>query len=289
MNSPRQEPAINQTCPINLRDAVAAQPRAIGAAMLRVEGGDTKRTRLKTLRQSGSLRLVFPRTHAREAEVILVNTAGGVTGGDRLDLDITAADDATLSLTTQAAERAYKAQPGEVGQISTRLFVKSAAQLNWLPQELILFNHCNLERRLDVQLDADARFLMVEPVVFGRAAMGERLTDVRFRDRIKIMRDGVPAYIDGMDLNGNTVAHLANPTIADGAAAMASVVLAAPDAARHLTAVRAMLPLTAGASALSDDLLVVRHLAEDSFTLRRDLIPVLEHLNQSPLPMSWRL
>jgi urease accessory protein len=257
--------------------------------MLSVYGDRLGVTRLRNLRQSGSLKLVFPQTHTKQAEAILVNTAGGITGGDRFLLDVDVQTGATLSITTQAAERAYRAQTGEVGHVTTKLTVNDGAFLKWLPQELILFDHCAMKRRLDIQLAANARFLMVEPLVFGRAAMPEVLRDVMFQDRIKITRDNRPLYLDGMDLRGNAAAHLARPATANGAGAMASIVMVDPDAASHLKTLRALLPLTGGASMMGDDVLVIRQLACDSFELRRSLIPVLNHLTQNTLPTAWRL
>lgn len=246
-------------------------------------------TRLRDLRQSGSLRLVFPQTYRQDAEAILVNTAGGITGGDHFSLNIKVQTGATLSITTQAAERAYRAQSGEIARVTTDVSIQDGASLNWLPQELILFERCALQRRLNVDLTPHARLLMVESVVFGRAAMREVLRDVMFQDRIKITRDGRPLYTDGMDLHGDATAHLARRAVASGAGAMASVVMVDPDAQSHLKAVRALLPQTAGASMLADDVLVIRQLATDSFELRRTLIPILEHLSNNTLPNSWRL
>ncbi|WP_298257265.1 urease accessory protein UreD [uncultured Litoreibacter sp.] len=247
------------------------------------------KTRLSGLRQTGSTKLVFPHQMRDEAEVILVNTAGGITGGDRYDLDISVEEGAGLTLTTQAAERAYRAQSGEVAQVENRLVVRSGARMNWLPQELILFDCCALQRRLDISLEDGATLVMVEPIVFGRAAMSEQLHNVNFQDRIKITRNSRPLYIDGMTLSGDAAAHLSHPAVANGAGAMASVVLVAPDAAAHLDALRAMLPDTAGASMLHEDVLVIRQLAADSYELRRSLVPALERLTQNNLPTSWRL
>ncbi|MBD3663927.1 urease accessory protein UreD [Sulfitobacter sp. TSTF-M16] len=247
------------------------------------------RTRLRTLRQSGSLKLVFPKRHTQDVEAVLVNTAGGITGGDRFSLDVDIRTGAALTITTQAAERVYRAQPGEVGHVTTRVSVADGASLNWLPQELILFDRCALRRRLEIELAATARLLMVEPVVFGRATMPEILRDVMFQDRIRITRGGRPLYIDGMDLQGDAATHLARPAIADGAGAMASIVVVRPDAERQLKPVRAMLPQTAGATTLADDILVIRQLAPDSFALRRNMIPILELLSNGTLPTSWRL
>jgi len=265
------------------------QPRAQGSGNLSVFADATGATRLRNLRQSGSLKLVLPRTYTPHAEAILVNTAGGITGGDKFALDIDVEKSAELSVTTQAAERAYRALTAEVGRVATHIKVGEGARLNWLPQELILFDRCALRRMLTIDLASTARLLMVEPVVFGRAAMPEMLRDVMFRDRIRINRSGAPLYIDGLDLNGDAAAHLSRAAIGGGAGAMASLVMVAPDAQSHLAHVRAMLPTSAGASMLTDDVLVIRHLAPDSFELRRSLIPILNRLTQNTLPTSWRL
>lgn len=265
------------------------QPRAMGAGTVTVRADPCGQTRIVNLRQSGSLKLVFPQTHRPDAEAILVNTAGGVTGGDSIDLTVDVGAGASLTLTTQAAERAYRAQPGEVGRITTHATVAANACLHWLPQEMILFNHCALRRTLSVDLGPQARLLMVEPMVFGRAAMHERLTSVQFQDRISVTRNGLPLYRDGMDLRGNAAQHLSRPAVANGAGAMASLVFVAPDAATHVTVLRAMLPQSAGASLIAADVLVMRLLAADSFDMRKALIPILDHLTQNTLPLSWRL
>lgn len=265
------------------------QPRARGSASLTVAGDVKGRTGLVDLRHAGSSKLVFPRNFNDALEVILVNTAGGITGGDQYTLDATVRTGGTLTLTTQAAERAYRAQVGEVGRVDTKLTVGADATLNWLPQELILFDHCALRRQLQIDLQGNANLLMVEPIVLGRAAMKETLRQTYFQDRIRINRDGAPIYIDGIDFSGDAAAHVARRAIADSARAMASLVLVRSDAAAQLDTLRAMLPPTAGASLLADDVLVIRQLAEDSFVLRRDLMPILSHLTNNSLPISWRL
>lgn len=274
---------------INSRDAGFAQPRAIGKVALSVRAGEKGSTRLVNLRQTGSAKLVFPRVHRKGVEAVFVNTAGGVTGGDLFEVTAHVQAGATLTLTTQAAERAYRAHPGEVGKIATKISVEAGGRLHWMPQEMILFERCNLRRSLSIELAADARVLMVEPLVFGRTEMGEELRDTHFHDRIRITREGIPIYLDAMVLFGDTAAHLDRQAVANGARAMANVVMVTPDAERHLSTVRAMLPQTAGASMLADSLLVVRILACDGLELRRALVPLLEYLNDHDLPLSWRL
>lgn len=272
-----------------LHSAAPATPRAIGAGAMAVRADEAGRTRLVRLRQSGATKLVLPRSFRPGMEAILVNTAGGITGGDQFDLDVEVGRGATLTLTTQAAERAYRAQPAETGTVTTRLRVAPGATMVWVPQELILFDRCALTRRLSIDLQQDARLLMVEPMIFGRQAMGETLRDIRFRDRIEITRDGTVLYVDGLVLRGDATAHLARPAVADGAGAMASVVFVCPSAESHLDAVRAMLPPRAGVTLLAENTLALRLLATDGYTLRQQLIPVLENLSGTPLPTSWRL
>ena len=97
------------------------------------------------------------------------------------------------------------------------------------------------------------------------------------------------SYYDGMTISGDAVAHMARAAIGNGAGAMASLVLVRKDAEAQLTNVRQLLPATAGASLLAPDVLVMRQLAADSFELRRCLIPILDHLTNNSLPISWRL
>jgi urease accessory protein len=274
--------------PPEVGDAVLVQPRARGTINLSVKptaGG----TGIRNLRQAGSSKAVFPRCHSTGLEAVLVNTAGGVTGGDSFANDLCAESGTTLTLTTQAAERAYRAQPGEIGRVTTQLRLLGNARLNWLPQETILFDSSALHRSLSVEMDADATLLMVEPLVFGRAAMNETLSDCTFNDRISIMQNGAPLFLDQMSLRGNAAAFLARTGVANGAGAMASVVFAAPNADSYLKQVRALLSGTSGASLIRDNLLYIRVLAADSFLLRKTLIPILKCLNETSLPRSWML
>jgi len=173
--------------------------------------------------------------------------------------------------------------------VTTQLSAAAGATLFWLPQELILYDGCNLERRLDIELAPDARLLMVEPVLFGRRAMGEVLRSARFNDRIAIRRAGRPAYIDGVDLSGDVAATLDRAAVGAGAVAMASLVHVAPDAEAHLSALRALMPASGGATLLAPDMLALRLVAEDGHALRQALLPVLDRLTSDSLPISWRL
>ncbi|WP_299560748.1 urease accessory protein UreD [uncultured Sulfitobacter sp.] len=282
-----ESPAIQQLTPS--QPAVSSgQPRARGAVDLDVRQSHGA-TRIANLRQSGCLKCVFPRVFRPQAEAVLVNTSGGITGGDLLCVRARLAPQTALTVTTQAAERIYRTSDGTTGRIDTRITVERNAQLFWLPQETILFDEARLERRLDIALAAGATLLLVETLVLGRAAMGEQVRALHLEDRIRISRDGAPLYLDGVRLSGDATAQMARAATGEGAGVVSTLVYAALDAATQLAHIRAMLPDSAGASLRAGDLLVLRALAPDSLAMRRFLIPVLDRLSGNLLPTVWRL
>ncbi len=249
---------------------------------------------LDDLRLSGSSRVLFPnanypngRTTALQA--VLLNTAGGITGGDQFDVTGHAGEGSHLTLTTQAAERAYRSIDVRTGRLDSKLSLAAGARMDWLPQETILFDGAALSRSLTVDMHSSSRFLMVEPMIFGRTAMGETVQAAELFDKITIKRDGHLLFADRVKLSGNVQKHLNRRAIAGGARAMATLLLAAPDADRYLNTLRSHLPQTAGASLIRDGLLFARILAEDSYTLRQSLIPALTYLNGADLPRTWML
>jgi urease accessory protein len=225
---------------------------------------------------------------AAECEVVTINISGGVAGGDCLGLDLAVGPGARVSLASQAAERVYRAL-GPPSVISTRLQVGAGARLDYLPQETILFDRFGLERRLEVDLAANATFLGVESLVFGRRLMGETVRGGYLRDRITVTRGGKTVLRDMTRLEGDIAARLTRPAVANGAAAMACIVFAAPDAAARLAGLREVLArggLTAGASAF-DGIMVARILAPDGASLRHCMVPALNWLRDGDMPKVW--
>lgn len=279
------------TAPLETTPDAPAPPRARGTVRVSARAREGVSV-LDKLHQSGSMRVLFPRP-ASPPTAMLLNTAGGVTGGDRFDVEVAAEAGADLTVTTQAAERAYRAPLGPPGQLRNEIRVEDGAHLNWLPQETILFDGSYLTRFLDVSLTGSAQALIVEPLIFGRAAHGEQLTDARFSERVRIKRDGRVIYADGMHLSGDIAARMQVPAIGGGAGALATLILASPDAATWLPRLRARIAQTpdvqAGASCLTEHLLLLRALAHDSFELRRLLLPVLDDMTHGTLPICWRL
>src|SRR6201994_2288725 len=166
--------------------AVFAANRAQGAVRFAVHAADGV-TRRGDLHESGSLRVRFPSPEGEGLSAVFVNTAGGVAGGDRFDVEIAAQEDAHLTRTTAAAEKVYRAT-GEPAELNISLKAADGAHLAWLPQETILFDRARVSRRIDIDLAESASLLLCEIVVFGRAAMGERMAQGAFVDRWRVRR-----------------------------------------------------------------------------------------------------
>jgi urease accessory protein len=263
--------------------------RAYGHLVMSAQRAHGDVTRLRNLRQQGSYRVIFPRPIGGNIEAVIINTAGGVTGGDRFITQMTACEHAHLSITTQAAERIYRATASATGTIATTLCAEQYAQLYWLPQETIMFDGARLRRSINVELHGSAKFLMVEPLVFGREASGETLHSGALNDYVAITRDGQPIYLDRFKIEGDIAASLARPAVANGARAVANIVLVDPNARTFLASLRDILPPNAGASLLSDTVLVARIFAADSYDLRCALFPLLTYLTNNAVPKNWRL
>jgi urease accessory protein len=271
-------------------DTAAALPRAEGEAALSFKRRGAA-TAVDRLYQSGVLRLRLPRAEPGDPpEAVLLNTAGGITGGDRLTVSLRWAAGTAAAVTGQAAERVYRSLAGVAG-VRTTIEVESGATAEWLPQETILFDGAALERELSIALAPGARFLGVETLVFGRTARGERLRQGRLRDAWRLWRDGRLVFAEAVDLEGAIGAALDRRVAAPGLAAVALLVLAAADAESRLGVLRELL---AGATALAaasawNGLLVARFAARDSAALRDDLLPALALLRDGrPPPRVWR-
>ena len=282
----RNEAYVTAHIPI---ESIPTLQRARGLLNISTQKTYQTNTRLKNLRQEGSYRAFFPRHSKGNIETVIINTAGGVTSGDKFTTTITAHESSQISITTQAAERIYRARDTLVGEIQTSLCLQKNAQLYWLPQETILFDGARLKRRLDVDLHSSAKFLMVEPLVFGREASGEKLLSGMLDDRVSISSNGQPIYIDRIKLKDNITDQLMRPALANNSHAVVSIVLVKPNAKLLLEPVRALLPQKAGASLLNDNILVVRMLAQDSHEMRTATFPILTLLTHNTVPKNWRL
>ena len=265
----------------------AAANRARGelrASFARV--GD--RTEVATAFETGGYRLRLPRTHQPHCEAVMVNTGGGMAGGDQARFGFTAAPHSTVTVTTTAAEKIYRSDEGAT-EAEVRLDATAGATLEWLPQETILFDGARLHRRLVADVAPDACLLMSEMVVFGRLAMDETMRRGGLRDRWRVRRGGTLAFAEDLRIEGDVTSLLDRAALGAGARAVATVLLVAPDAEARLAAVRNALASTSGLAGASawNDMLVVRASSASPELLRAAIVAVLTAVRGRPLPRLW--
>ncbi|GFE64011.1 urease accessory protein UreD [Litoreibacter roseus] len=244
---------------------------------------------LKTLHQSGSAKALLPRVQGTP-EVVFLNTAGGVTGGDDLSYALALAPDTEALATTQTAERIYRST-GDTGSVTVKLEVGARSVLSWVPQETIVFDGAALTRRTEVDLAPFAAFLMSEMIVLGRQAMGETVRFSNVRDARVIRRDGQVIYRDTQRIHDDVLADGDNPALLDGARALGLIGFFAEAAPLHTDALRAILahhPVRSGVSGW-DGRVMIRLLAEDAFQLRRAVVACVEMLRGAPMPRVWQM
>ncbi len=261
--------------------------RTRGSGLIRVRHKDG-RTRLEDLRQEGALRLRWPRVPAGAApEAVLINTAGGLTGGDALDLAVELAADSELWVTTQACEKIYRSLGGYAVQ-TLRLEVGPAARAVWLPQPAILFQDSAYRRVLEIDLHQDAELFALEASVLGRAAMGEQISRCCLAESWRIRREGRLQWASEFALEDP--AALTAAAGLGGARAFATFVHAAPAAAQQLAPLRELVGAwrgLAGVSALAEDVVVGLLLAADADALMEDLQRLVEGHFARPMPRVW--
>jgi len=244
-------------------------------------------TRRRRVHESGSLRVRFPGPPAPELEAVIVNTAGGLTGGDAFAIDIAVEQDARLVVGTAAAEKIYRSL-GPPATVDIAIKVDAGAALDWLPQETILFDQAALHRRIAVDLAETARLCLVESLVFGRTGMGEAVEQGRVSDCWRIRRNGRLIYAEGTRLSGDISRTLAEPAVADGGVAIATALVVPADAAAAdaIHAISGEFRGEVGVSAWNGHALL-RFCARDGAILRHDVARALAVLRAAPLPRLW--
>ncbi|MBI5130671.1 MAG: urease accessory protein UreD [Rhodopseudomonas palustris] len=263
-----------------------AANRAVGevaVAVCAVEGT----TRRGAIHESGSLRVRFPSPEQQGLSAVLVNTAGGVAGGDRFGIDIAVGEGARLTLTTAAAEKVYRSH-GPAAQIDIGLKVADGGHLSWLPQETILFDRARVERRIDIDLAAGASLLLCESVIFGRSAMGETMRTGCFTDRWRLRVGGRLVFAETVRLDGDIGALLDRPAVAKGGVAIGTALIAPGDAAlvERLREDADSFGAEVGITAWNG-IAMARFCAQDAARLRADMMAVLRRAAGRALPRLW--
>lgn len=256
--------------------------RAEGFVRLVLSGSENG-TRIVDVFQQSPIRIMFPRTRsAGIEEAVLVNTAGGIAGGDRLESVVTALAGASVSVTSQAAERVYRAL-NEPAHIATKLKACAAAKLAWLPQETIVFNGGRLKRKTEIELSSGAELLALEWLVLGRTAHGEEVVGGEIADGWRVKKDGRLIWADGFRATDDVFARLQSRALLANFKAIGTLIYFGPDLDTRLQLMRELAPsLQCQCQAtIVAGLLIMRFAAESSAELRNGLRAVLEQVGRA--------
>jgi urease accessory protein len=198
-------------------------------------------TRIEDIFERSPTRIMFPRPGSRPVEeAVIINTGGGVAGGDRLECSVTALPGASIAVTSLAAEKVYRALH-DPARVSTRLKAHESSRLAWLPQETIIFNWARLHRTTEIELFSGSELLALEWLVLGRAAHGEIVVGGSISDSWHVKKDGRLIWADSFRIADETFAHLNRKALLSNCNAIATLIYFGPDLDKRLEFLREIL------------------------------------------------
>jgi urease accessory protein len=280
-------PGTKQTCDRDLQ-------RADGRCRIVLSGSETG-TRIEDVYERSPIRVMFPRNgHSVMEEAVLINTAGGIAGGDRLECSVSALPGASMAVTSQAAEKVYRAL-NEPARIATSLKAHESARLAWLPQETITFNWARLHRTTEIELFSGSELLALEWLVLGRAAHGEIVIGGSITDSWRVKKDGRLIWADNFRITDETFAQTNRKALLSDCRAIATLIYFGPDLDKRMESLRESLfslECDCGVT-LVGGLVVARFAAKESaglkVALRSFLLQLETKLGPGPfrVPKMW--
>ncbi|HXI99862.1 MAG TPA: urease accessory protein UreD [Micropepsaceae bacterium] len=241
------------------------------------------------------MKVRFPGVSAGEPpEAVLLNLAGGLTGGDRLEFGVGLEEGSSALVTTQACERIYRST-GDDAVVMGRIRLEPGSRMEWLPQPTIFFDGARLKRETHVELAADANLLALECVIFGRTARGETVVSGALSDSWFAHRDGQLIHAECFAVADGIQAALDRPSVLNGNRAMAVLRYIASDAEERIEHMRALLAEAPAESAVIsaasawNGIMIVRFIAADGYRLNCEIGRVLAGFRRKALPRVWSI
>jgi urease accessory protein len=264
--------------------------RAEGFGRLVVSGSE-KGTRITDVFQRSPIRILFPSAGGGAVEeAVLINTAGGIAGGDRLECAVTALANASIAVTSQAAEKVYRSLIVPA-RIATKLVVCEAAKLAWLPQETIVFNWARVSRETEIDLSSGAELLALEWLVLGRWAHGEEIVGGHITDTWHVKKDGRLIWADSFRSTDEMFSHLHRKALLSDCKALGTLIYFGPCLDTRLEFLRDIAPCLRCHCAVTSvgGLIIVRFAAKLSSDLRIDLCTFLQQFSREVGPGPFRV
>jgi urease accessory protein len=287
---------IDDLCPLGSPEVFGGNPsdtdlqRAAGGGRVVLNGSDNG-TRIVDVFQQSPIRIMFPTSGGSAVEeAVLINIAGGIAGGDRLECGVTALANASIAVTSQAAEKVYRAL-SEPARISTKLKACGAAKLAWLPQETIVFNLARVRRETEIDLSSGSELLALEWLVLGRAAHGEEMVGGHITDSWRVKKDGRLIWADSFRATDKIFHHLRRKALLSNYKSIATLIYFGPRLDRRLEFLRDIAPsLKCYCTATSvGGLIIVRLAAKTASDLKLALRSFLQQFSRELGPGPFRV
>jgi urease accessory protein len=272
----------------NSTDMGLQRAQGVGRIVL---SGSASGTRVSDVYQQFPTRIMFPHIgDGAVREAVIVNASGGIAGGDRLELEVIALNKASVAMTSQAAEKVYRALD-RPARVATRLKAHEASKLAWLPQETILFDRARICRQTEVDLCSGAELMALEWLVLGRAARGEEMVSGHIADTWRVRRDGRLIWADGFYVADEVFSQLHRKALLSNCKAVGTLIYFGPAHDTRLQVLREIassLECQCAATAVGT-LIVVRFAAGACSNLRRGLRSLLEQFGRELGPGPFRV
>lgn len=147
----------------------------------------------------------FEAVDLERAYLYIMNTSPGLFAGDDYRIHVQLEANTKLYLTDQSATKVHSmTSVAENARISHLLNVGAGAQLEFLPEPLILYKDSTLEQSTQVTLHPTAQLFLSELIVPGRLARQEINQFHTFSSRLQVLSStGELIFADAMYLEGN--------------------------------------------------------------------------------------
>ena len=250
-----------------------------------------KNNELLKLFQQGSFKALIPNFHENLQQLMMINTAGGITSGDEFDSRIDL-DNSNICVSTQAAEKIYSGF-GDPAKVDININISNKGNLFWLPKELILFNNCNLKRKFNINLSKDSNLFLCESIVFGRTSMNEILNSGFFSDLWKIYYDKKLVHTEALNTDGFNNELLKSQSILNSNCAISTIILVGKkflDTGDELSKIMTKDNYTTTEYSAWDEKLIIRCISKDSYNLKFAINKILSYFFEySQIPKIWHI
>ena len=239
--------------------------------------------------QSGCCKILNPKNYNEFKELVLINTAGGITCNDNIDINANI-NNSKLSICTQAAEKIY-AGIGDPARVEININLNNST-MYWLPKELILFDNSKLRRNININLLDNSNLIFCETTIFGRKAMSEKIKNISFSDQWKIYSNSSIKHFEAINIKGSTIDNFKNNYTFSNQSSL-STILIFGDIVHQLESVLRKVKKNLGNHFCEmtkfDDKIIIRCLADDNYDLKKTLNIIMKNVINDKLPKSWDL